>query len=181
MNNKRGGAGAIFVLVIILMLASAAGGAYAYRILDGKAAVNDAIKAVEDVDVSEYDTAEQSIIQGYIDETTKDLSTAKTRKEVYEILSDFISHVDKVQTKKEKELEQALKEAEDAKKNYDKKSSEMNTNNNSSSNSSTNSTSNSEGGSYKSNELTGGETEEREGNGLINSLLGGLASGSSGN
>lgn len=176
MNNKRGGAGAIFVLVIILMLASAVGGAYAYRVLDGKAAVNDAIKAVEDVDVSEYDTAEQSIIQGYIDETTKDLESAKTRKEVYEILSDFISHVDKVQTKKEKELEQALKEAEDAKKNYDKKSSEYNSNSNNSTNNSE-----SQSGSYKSNELSGGETEEKEGSGLINSLLGGLTSGASGN
>ena len=118
MNNKKGGFGAKFLLVLILMIASAVGGAYGYRILDGKMASRDALKAVENVDVSDYDTAEQSIIQGYIDEAKKDLETAKTRKEVYEIISDFVKDVDKVQTKAEKELEAALKEAEQAKKRY---------------------------------------------------------------
>ena len=116
MDNKRGGAGAIVILVLILMLASAVGGAYGYRVLDGKLAVKDAQKAVADVDISDYDTPEQTIIQGYIDDAGKDLAKAKTRKQVYEILGDFISDVDKVQTKKEKELEEALKAAEEAKK-----------------------------------------------------------------
>ena len=119
MNNKKGGAGGVVLLVLILMIASAVGGAYAYRVADGKMASKDAMKAVEQVDISDYDTAEQTIIQGYIDKTTKDLETAQTRKEVYEILSEFISDVDKVQTKKEKELAQALKDAEDAKKKYE--------------------------------------------------------------
>ena len=114
MNNKKGGFGAKFLLVLILMIASAAGGAYGYSILDGKMAARDALKAVENVDVSDYDTAEQGIIQGYIDDAKKDLETAKTRKDVYEIISDFVKNVDKVQTKAEKELEAALKEAEEA-------------------------------------------------------------------
>ena len=58
MNNKKGGFGAKLLLVIILMIASAAGGAYGYRVLDGKLAVRDAMKAVEDVDISDYDTEE---------------------------------------------------------------------------------------------------------------------------
>ena len=116
MNNKKGGFGAKFLLVLILMIASAVGGAYGYSILDGKMAARDALKAVENVDVSDYDTAEQTIIQGYIDDAKKNLETAKTRKEVYEIISDFVKDVDKVQTKAEKELEAALKAAEEAKK-----------------------------------------------------------------
>ena len=118
MNNKKGGFGAKFLLVLILMIASAVGGAYGYSVLDGKMAARDALKAVENVDISDYDTAEQSIIQGYIDDAKKDLETAKTRKDVYEIISDFVKDVDKVQTKAEKELEAALKEAEEAKKRY---------------------------------------------------------------
>ena len=43
------------LLVLILMIASAIGGAYAYRVLDGKMAVRDAMKAVEKVDISDYD------------------------------------------------------------------------------------------------------------------------------
>ena len=118
MNNKKGGFGAKFLLVLILMIASAAGGAYGYSVLDGKMAARDALKAVENVDVSDYDTAEQGIIQGYIDDAKKGLETAKTRKEVYEIISDFVKDVDKVQTRAEKELEAALKAAEEAKKQY---------------------------------------------------------------
>ena len=118
MNNKKGGFGAKLLLVLILMIASAVGGAYAYRVIDGKMAANEAMKAVENVDVSDYDTGEQTIIQGYIDEAKKDIETAKTRKEVYEIITDFIADVDKVQTKSEKELEAALKAAEEAKKQY---------------------------------------------------------------
>ena len=47
MNNKKGGFGAKLLLVLILMIASAVGGAYGYRILDGKMASRDALKAVE--------------------------------------------------------------------------------------------------------------------------------------
>lgn len=201
MNNKRGGAGAIVLLVLFLMLASAVGGAYAYRVLDGKAAKNDALKAVEDVDISDYDTPEQTIIQGYIDDTTKDLESAKTRKEVYDIISDFITDVERVQTKKDKELEQALKEAEEAKRNAGRSNDSNNTDNyddsdssgssgssknsgNSGSSGSTGTSGNSgsSDGGYKSNNLSGGDSDVDEGkDGFLGSLLGGLAHGSSGN
>lgn len=181
MNNRKGGAGGIFLLVLILMIASAVGGAYAYRVADGKMAARDAMKAVEQVDISDYDTAEQTIIQGYIDKTTKDLETAQTRKEVYEILSEFISDVDKVQTKKEKELAQALKDAEDAKKKYEN---QQNDNNNSKQNSTDSSSGSSSGSSsdkdsgYKSNELSSSEDSSgNSNNNFLDSLLGGLASG----
>lgn len=187
MNNKKGGAGGIVLLVLILMIISAVGGAYAYRVADGKMASRDAMKAVEQVDISDYDTAEQTIIQGYIDKTTKDLETAQTRKEVYEILSEFISDVDKVQTKKEKELAQALKDAEEAKKKYEQNNNGSNNNNNiSNGNDSQNNTGNtgtdgstsSDDGGYKSNDLTPGEDPtDNSGSGFLDSLLGGLASG----
>ncbi len=185
MNNKKGGFGAKLLLVLILMIASAVGGAYAYRVIDGKMAANEAMKAVENVDVSDYDTGEQTIIQGYIDEAKKDIETAKTRKEVYEIITDFIADVDKVQTKSEKELEAALKAAEEAKKQYSNQDSSYNNNNNNSSNSNYNSDTeddSSNEGSYKSNNLNqGSDGTEKESNGIIGSLLGGLSSGSSGN
>ena len=183
MNNKKGGFGAKLLLVLILMIASAVGGAYAYRVVDGKMAVNDALKAVENVDISDYDNAEQTVIQGYIDDAKKDLETAKTRKEVYEIITDFIADVDKVQTKSEKELEAALKAAEEAKKQYSNQDSSYNNNNSSNSNynSDTEDDSSNEG-SYKSNNLNqGSDGTEKESNGIIGSLLGGLSSGSSGN
>lgn len=186
MNNKKGGFGAKLLLVLILMIASAFGGAYGYRILDGKMASRDALKAVENVDVSDYDTAEQTIIQGYIDDAKKDLETAKTRREVYEIISDFVKDVDKVQTKAEKELEAALKEAEEAKKQYGTKGNEgTSINDNSDSNvsngtDSSNATDSEEGG-YKSNNLTSGSDGTEESGGLLNSLFGGMAGGSGGN
>lgn len=172
MNNKKGGFGAKFLLVLILMIASAVGGAYGYSILDGKMAARDALKAVENVDVSDYDTAEQTIIQGYIDDAKKNLETAKTRKEVYEIISDFVKDVDKVQTRAEKELEAALKAAEEAKNQYN------NQNNNNYDNSTNNNTDDS---GYKSNDLNSGSDDEEDSGGLLNSLFGGLANGSGGN
>jgi len=194
MNNKKGGFGAKLLLVIILMIASAVGGAYGYRVVDGKMAQREAIKAIENVDISDYDTAEQSTIQGYVDTAKKDIETAKTRKEVYEIITDFISDVAKVQTASEKKLEEALRAAEEAKNQYNN-----NNNNNNNSNSlfsndnnntgsgdqttdqsvdSNSSTDNS--GNYKSNELnTGNETQEKEEDGgFLNSLIGGLTNGS---
>ena len=195
MNNKKGGFGAKLVLVLILMIASAVGGAYGYRVLDGKLAVRDAMKAVEDVDISDYDDEEQSVIQGYIDDATKNLGNAKTRKEVYEIIGDFIADVDKVQTSNEKKLEEALKAAEEAKQRYSLQNSS--TNNDSTYNSgNTDSTVDSDStdtavttddttdaddtsGSYKSNNLTN-SGEEEESKGFLNSLLGGMSSGSSG-
>ena len=171
MNNKKGGFGAKFLLVLILMIASAVGGAYGYSILDGKMAARDALKAVENVDVSDYDTAEQAIIQGYIDDAKKNLETAKTRKEVYEIISDFVKDVDKVQTKAEKELEAALKAAEEAKKQYGN----SNNNNNSST------TTDTDDSGYKSNDLNSGSDDEEDSGGLLNSLFGGMANGSGGN
>ena len=176
MNNKKGSFGAKFLLVILLMLASAVGGAYCYSVVDGKSAARDAMRAVEDVDISDYDTPEQSVIKTYIDDATKDLQSAKTRKEVNEILGDFISDVDKVQTKNEKALEQALKEAEEAKQQA------LNSNNNS--NNDTSITTDNSGdddsdsnGSYKSNGLNTSDEGEKQGNGLLNSLIGGLSSG----
>ena len=185
MNNKKGGAGGKILLVLILMIASAIGGAYAYRIADGKMAARDAMKAVEKVDISDYDTPEQTVIQEYIDKTTKDLETAQTRKQVYEILTEFIADVDKVQTSKEKELEKALKEAEDAKKKLE----EQQKNNNSTATDNTGQTTDSTGtdsskdsskdGGYKSNDLTGADDgTENSGSGLLDSLLGGLVNGS---
>lgn len=171
MNNKRGGVGAKLLLVLILMIASAAGGAYGYSVLDGKMAVRDAKKAVEDVDISDYDTPEQTIIQGYIDDASKDLSTAKTRKQVYEIIGDFISDVEKVKTKTQKELEAALKAAEEAKKN--------NQGNDDDSGSATDNnadTDKDDQGSYKNNTLDIGEDENEDG-GFLNSLIGGMKSG----
>ena len=179
MNNKKGGFGAKFLLVLILMIASAVGGAYGYSILDGKMAARDALKAVENVDVSDYDTAEQTIIQGYIDEAKKDLETAKTRKEVYEIISDFVKDVDKVQTKAEKELEAALKAAEEAKQQYSSQNNN-NSNSNNSSNSNDSSGSDSDDSGYKSNDLSSGSDDSDDEGGLLNSLFGGLANGSNG-
>ena len=178
MNNKRGGFGAKLVLVLILMIASAAGGAYGYRILDGKLAVRDAMKAVEDVDISDYDAPEQTVIQGYIDDAKKNLETAQTRKEVYEIIGTFIADVDKVQTLNEKKLEEALREAEEAKKQnrqstqYSQdtatddsgyKSNELNTNTETDNNSNSTNTNN---------------NDDEGGSGFLGSLLGGMSSGS---
>lgn len=192
MNNKKGGFGAKLLLVIILMIASAVGGAYGYRVIDGKLAVRDAMKAVEDVDISDYDTEEQAEIQGYIDSAKKDLETAKTRKEVYEVIGEFIADVSKVQTSNEKKLEEALRAAEEAKQRYNNNDNN-NYNNNNSQNSdqsynteepggTTDSNYNTDSnGNYKSNELNNGTEEEESEGGFLNSLLGGMSSGSNGN
>ena len=188
MNNKKGGFGAKLLLVLILMIASAVGGAYGYRVVDGKMAQREAIKAIENVDISDYDTAEQGTIQGYVDTAKKDIETAKTRKEVYEIITDFISDVAKVQTANEKKLEEALRAAEEAKNNYNNNNNNnSNSNNNSlfggndqSTDQTTGNDSTDNSGNYKSNELnSGNNTEEKEDNGgFLNSLIGGLAGGS---
>lgn len=182
MNNKKGGFGAKLVLVLILMIASAAGGAYGFRVVDGKMAVRDAKKAIEDVDISDYDTPEQTVIQNYIDDATKDLEKAQTRKEVFEVLGEFISDVDKVQTKNEKALEEALRAAEEAK---NERNNSYNNNNNTGKESVSgdnavdpqqpaDATEDSGGsGSYKSNQLRNGNNEEESG-GLLDSLLGSM-------
>jgi hypothetical protein len=179
MNNKKGGVGAKILIVLILMIASAVGGAYAYRVLDGKIAVREAMKAVEDVDISDYDTEEQATIQGFIDEATKDIESAKTRKEVNDIVIDFIADVEKVQTSNEKKLEQALKAAEEANNRYN------NSNNNTdTSTDSTLITDPSAGGtttddSYKSNDVTNGTDDKEDSNGFLGSLIGGMSGGAS--
>ena len=197
MNNKKGGAGAKILLVLILMIASAVGGAYGYRVLDGKLAVRDAMKAVEDVDISDYDNEEQAVIQGYIDSAKKDLGIAKTRKEVYEVIGEFIADVSKVQTSNEKKLEEALRAAEEAKQKYgnngnnsnqnsdqsygiEQPSENANNDNSTYNNDSSNSNNNNSNGNYKNNELNNSDEEEKEG-GFLNSLLGGMSSGTSGN
>ena len=173
MNNKKGGFGAKFLLVLILMIASAVGGAYGYRVLDGKMAARDALKAVENVDVSDYDTAEQTIIQGYIDDAKKDLETAKTRKEVYDIISDFVKNVDKVQTRAEKELEAALQAAEEAKQQQQQQTQQYGNEQDTSQDTGT-----TDNGGYKSNGLnTGTDEEDNDDSGLLNSLFGGMAGG----
>jgi hypothetical protein len=127
----------------------------------------------------------------------KNLETAKTRKEVYDIISDFIGDVDKVQTANEKKLEEALKAAEEAKQKYgnnnnnNNNSNIFNNNDNNDSSQNTDSSagtdtstdqSNDSSGNYKSNELnTGTQEEQQEQGGFLNSLLGGLANGSDGN
>ncbi len=114
MNNKKGGMGAKFVLVLILMLASAVGGAFAYRAIDGKMAVREGNKVIERVDVSDYDSLDSGTIQEYIDTAKKDLESAKSRKEVYEILFDFNDDVSKVLTSTQKELKAAREAANQA-------------------------------------------------------------------
>ena len=181
MNNKKGGFGAKLLLVLILMIASAVGGAYGYRVVDGKMAQREAIKAIENVDISDYDTAEQGTIQGYVDTAKKDIETAKTRKEVYEIVTDFISDVAKVQTANEKKLEEALRAAEEAKKQYNNNNNNTIGGNDQNTDQSLNTdNSNDTSGNYKSNELnTGNDTQQKEEDGgFLNSLIGGLAGGS---
>lgn len=181
MNNKKGGFGAKLLLVLILMIASAVGGAYGYRVVDGKMAQREAIKAIENVDISDYDTAEQGTIQGYVDTAKKDIETAKTRKEVYEIVTDFISDVAKVQTANEKKLEEALRAAEEAKNQYNNNNNNTIGGNDQNTDQSVNTDNSTDtSGNYKSNELnTGNDTQQKEDDGgFLNSLIGGLAGGS---
>ena len=194
MKNKKGGAGAKIVLVLILMIASAVGGAYGYRVLDGKLAQRDALKAIENVDVSDYDDAEQSVIQGYIDTAKKDIETAKTRKEVYEVISDFIADVAKVQTSNEKKLEEALRAAEEAKNQYNNNNNNNNYNSNSNNNNnnsqstdqsyntdSNNTTDDSSTSTDPGTGITSPSEDEEDSGGFLNSLIGGLANGSGDN
>ena len=131
MNNKRGGFGTKLVLILILMLASAIAGAYGYRVLDGKMAIKDATKDVKDVDVADYDTAEATTIQEYINDALEDLEEAKSRQEVYEILTDFEKDVDRVQTKAEKEAAEALANQNSQNNSYNSNNNSSNSNNNS--------------------------------------------------
>lgn len=134
MNNKRGGAGAKIILVLILMIASAIGGAYGYRVLDGKMAISDAKKEIESIRITDYDAPENTEVQNIIDKMNKDLENASTRKDVYELMQDFNSDVSKVQTKAQKELEAARKEAEEARKQYNNNNNNNNNSNNSNGN-----------------------------------------------
>lgn len=130
MNNKKGGVGAKIILVLILMIASAIGGAYGYRVLDGKMALKEASKVLNSVEVSDYDSPENAEVQGYIDDAKKDLETATTRKEAYEIITEFKEDISKVKTRTQKELEAAKKEAEDARNNSYNNNNNNNNNNN---------------------------------------------------
>jgi membrane-associated HD superfamily phosphohydrolase len=172
MNNKKGSVGGIVILVLVLMIASAVGGAYGYSVLDGKMAVKDALKSIERVDVSDYDTEEAAEIQGYIDQATKDLETARSRKEVYDITDDFKTAVSKVKTKTEKELEEARRQVEEARRN--------NSNSNSGSDYDSSGSQNSD--SYSSDQNgyesgssgeSGGITEgEKDNNGILSGIFG---------
>jgi membrane protein involved in colicin uptake len=174
MNNKKGGIGAKILLVLILMLASAAGGAYGYSILDGKLAARDAKKDIEMVRISDYDTEEATTVEGLIDEATKDLETAKTRKDVYEIINNFNGEVAKVKTKAQKELEEAKKEAEEARNS-------RNNNSNNNGYDSQNNYDDTYGNDYDSNYDSGsnssgsGTTSNDSGNSTDNSNSGGNA------
>ena len=130
MNNKKGGVGAKILLVLILMIASAVGGAYGYRVLDGKLAVRDAKKDIESVRISDYDTTEAATVQDIVDSINKDLDTASTRKEVYEIMKDFDTEIAKIKTKTQKELEEARRAAEEAKNSNNNNNNYNNSNNN---------------------------------------------------
>jgi hypothetical protein len=182
MNNKKGGFGAKLLLVLVLMIASAVGGAYGYRVLDGKLASRDALKAVENVDISDYDAPEQSEIQGYIDDARKNLETAKTRKEDYEVITDFIADVDKVQTMNEKKLEEALRAAEEAKNQYGNNNN-SNQNQNQLFNPGDSSNTTDSSNSYNNDADTGDDAteEEKDDGGFLGSLIGGMSNGSNGN
>ena len=163
MNNKKGGFGTKLVLVLILMLASAIGGAYCFRVFDGKMAVRDATKDIETIKISDYDTEEAAKVEGYISDAKKNLETAKTRKEVYDIMQEFNSQVDGELTRLEKELEAARKAANDASKNAG--------NNNSSSNDNDNSYNGYSNDNSYDNDA--GTEEEESSGGLFGGLIGG--------
>ena len=175
MNNKRGGAGAKFLLVLFLMIVAAGGGAYGFSVCDGKMAVRDANKIIKDIEVGDYDTEEATQIQSYLDGVEKDLATSKSRKEVYEIMDEFKEDVAKVQTKTQKELEAARKEAEEARKANQNNQNNSNgtTDNNGTDNSTNYGTDNTQdsSGGYKSNNLSGSQ-EDEESNGLLSNLFG---------
>ena len=198
MKNKRGGIGAKILLVLILMLLSAGGGAYGYRVLDGKMAVRDAQKVVKDYDIADYDTEEAAQLQVHINNVTKDLETAQTRKEVYDVIDSFKEEAEKIQTKAEKELEAAKREAEEARRaNQQNNQNNQNNqdgqgffnfgNNNNSGNSgnSGNSTgtdqsgttqnsgsgSSTDGSGYKSNDLTDADDGTEDSGGFLNNFL----------
>lgn len=180
MNNKRGGVGAKILLVLFLMLLAAGGGAYGFSVFDGKMAVRDAQKIIKDVEIGDYDTEEATQIQGYIDSIEKDLATAKSRKEVYEIMEEFRDDVSKVKTKTQKELEAARKEAEEARQANQNNQNNNNSNSNTDGSNGTDNTSgfntensqNGDSGSgYKSNNLSGSQ-EEEESNGILNNFFG---------
>lgn len=177
MNNKRGGIGAKILLVLILMLLAAGGGAYGFRYLDGKLAVREAQKLVKDVDVADYDTEEAAKMQVYIDNINKDLQTAQSRKDVYELMDEFKEDTAALQTKAEKELEAAKREAEEARKansnsNNNNNNNNSNNNYNTNDNSSTDNTGNTDANGYKSNNLSNAEDGTEESNGLLNNLFG---------
>ena len=177
MNNKRGGIGAKILLVLILMLLAAGGGAYGYRIMDGKLAVNDAKKIVKNVDVADYDTEEAAKMQVYIDNINKDLETAQSRKEVYELLDEFKEDTAQLKTKAEKELEAAKREAEEARNanNNNNNNNNGNNTNYNNGNSATDNTNNSNGSTdngYKNNNLSNAEDGSEDG-GLLGNLFGG--------
>lgn len=174
MNNKKGGVGAKIILVLILMLASAVGGAYAYRVVDGKMAISDAKKDVEAVRISDYEAPESTEVQGLIDTVNKDLETASTRKEVYELMEDFNSDIAKVQTKYQKELEKARKDAEEARNNY-------NNNNNNNNNNSNNNSNNNNYNDYDNNNGYNDNSNGYNSNDSNNSNSGNGSSGSNSN
>lgn len=179
MNNKRGGFGTKFLLILILMLVSAAGGAYGYRVLDGKLAVNDAADTIDSIRISEYDSEEAVQIETYKEEAEKNLGTATTRKEVYEILEEFNENVSKVKTRTEKELEEARKAVNDANnKNNNNNNSTNDTgntndifnNNNNNGNNTTDNSNNSNNGT-NGNSQTDDKDDDSSG-GLIGNLFG---------
>lgn len=179
MINKRGGVGAKILLVLFLMLLAAGGGAYGFSVFDGKMAVRDAQKIIKDVEIGDYDTEEATQVQGYLDNVEKDLATAKSRKEVYEIMEEFREDVSKVKTKTQKELEAARKEAEEARKaNQNQNNNNNNYNDSTDGNTGTdnssgfgNDNSQDSGSGYKNNNLSGSQ-EDEESNGILNNLFG---------
>ena len=171
MNNKKGGVGAKIIIVLILMIASAVGGAYGYRVLDGKLAIKDADKFVNSVKLSEYDTPESTEVQGYIDDARDKLESASTRKDVYDIVSEFNENIAKVKTRTQKELEAARKEAENARNNSYNSNNNNDSNNNSGNSSNSNSGNSNSGSSAITND--DGTSNKPSASGILDTLLGG--------
>lgn len=170
MNNKKGGFGAKLLLVLILMLASAVGGAYGYRVLDGKMAVSDAKKYVDSIRISDYDSEEAVQVETLIEEMNKNLETAKTRKEAYNLMDSFKEDMGKILTKTEKELEEARRAVSDAQKNNNNNNSNNN-NNNSNSNNNNYNDNNYNNDNNSNNNNSGGDTS---GNSNDDSSSGGI-------
>jgi len=175
MNNKKGGFGAKLLLVLILMLASAVGGAYGYRVLDGKMAVSDAKKYVDSIRISDYDSEEAVQVETLIEEMNKNLETAKTRKEAYNLMDSFKEDMGKILTKTEKELEEARRAVSDAQKNNNSNNNNNNNSNNSNNNNYNDNSYNNDNSSNNNNssgDTSGNSNDDSSSGGILGNIFG---------